>query len=146
MQPRILLLIALAAIGFATDSESAPPVKQVGTYELHFYFDDELILRAHIADAEGNPATDGVVVFQYCSYKGLPKGDITQPDEAPSSACADGSARWLNLRARVEVTTVGDALLNFGLVQVVNVIGFRYKYSHGSEIADRVTEPVDWIR
>jgi hypothetical protein len=92
-----------------------------------------------------NPAADGVVVFDYCSYKGIPRYDITQPDEAPSSACADGSGKWVRVSTPVPVSN-GHALLNFGDVLVVNVIGFRYKYSRGTEIANSLVGPVDWIR
>jgi hypothetical protein len=137
------VVIAAAPAGNAV---AAPPAKVTGTYELDFLYSGELVLAAHIEDDQQNPATDGVVVFQYCSYLGQPRNDVTRPDEAPSSACADGTARWANLRARVPVTTEGDALLNFGTVSVVDVIGFRYKYSHGSEVANAVTEPEDWVR
>jgi hypothetical protein len=133
---------------YASDSAAARPEKVVGIYELEFAVNTvgELILQAHIEDPSGNPATDGVVVFQYCSYKGLPPKDITQPDEAPSSACANGTGRWRNLIARIPVTANGDAFLNFGTVTVVNVIGFRYTYSRGTQIADWVTDPKDWFR
>ena len=118
-----------------------------GNYDLDFNFDVELILIAHVDDGSGNPAPGGMVVFQYCSYKGLPSNDITQPDEAPSSACADGSATWANV-GKVQINPdTGDALLNFGLVRVVNVIGFRYRYiAQGSGIANKRIDPVDWIR
>jgi len=142
----LVACLAAFALGYAGTSSAAPPSKVVGTYDISFYFDDELILRAHVEDGQGNVATDGVVVFQYCSLKGLPSNDITQPDEAPSSACADGTGRWRNLNARIQVNADGDAFLNFGIVEVVSVIGFRYKYSRGSEIEDWVIDPVDWIR
>lgn len=86
------------------------------------------------------------MVFQYCSYKGLPMNDITQPDEAPSSACADRLGSWKTL-ARVPVTGSGDAALGFGAITVVNVIGFRYRYlRQGSGIANWTTQPEDWTR
>ena len=141
----VIALAAVASIPCSSDLLAAPPEKEVGTFDLNFLFSGELVLWAHIESASGN-APDGVVVFQYCSYKGLPPNDITQPDEAPSSACADGSGRWRNLNARIEVDANGDAFLNFGLVQVVNIIGFRYTYSHGSVIAKAVTDPENWVR
>ena len=123
----------------------AQPVAE-GSYELTFSFNGELILMAHIEDNLGNPAQRGAVVFQYCSYKGLPSDDITQPDEAPSSACENGTADWANL-ARVRVNSSGNAFLNFGLIRVVNTIGFRYRYvNQGGPIDSKVTDPVDWIR
>jgi len=100
-----------------------------GLYELTFFLNGELVLTAHVeALVSGEPADGGAVTFQYCSYKGRPKNDITQPDEAPSSACEDGSATWVTLRrVRIERAT-GDASLNFGTVSVVNIIGFRGHY------------------
>jgi hypothetical protein len=118
-----------------------------GLYELTFVFDGRLILVAHIEDNVGNPAAGGAVVFQYCSYKGLPTDDITQPDEAPSSACSDGSAIWRNLVRRQVDPTSGDALHDFGPILVVNTIGFRYRYiGQGSGIQNQLIEPVDWVR
>jgi len=147
----IVAVVASVLAAQTVPATAARPADKVaGVYDLSFFVNEvgELILRAHIARADDPdvPATDGVVVFQYCSLVGVPHNDITQPDEAASSACADGSGHWLNLRARVPVRSDGDALLDFGLVRVVTVIGFRYKYSGGSEIADAVTDPEDWFR
>lgn len=143
----VLSTAAIAFSAYVNPSVAAPPVKVDGIYELSFSFNQELTLDAHITDTdpEPNPALNGVVVFEYCSLKGLPRNDITQPDETSSSACADGSGRWIRLRGRFPVSN-GHALMNFGLVQVVNVIGFRYTYSRGTEIADGSSGPVDWIR
>src|SRR5262245_21566510 len=120
-----------------------------GSYGLSFSLNSggELILTAHVqALVSGAPAQGGAVTFQYCSFPGRPN-DITQPDEAPSSACADGSASWAHL-ARVLVNpATGDASLDFGLVRVVNTIGFRGHYtSQNSGIASGDIEPVDWVR
>jgi len=141
-----LVLFIVGVVSSAYASGAPPPQKEVGVYDLFFIVNiaNELVLSAHVTDSLGNPATDGVVVFEYCSYPGR-SNDITQPDEAPSSACADGSAMW-NRLARVPLTTNGDASLFFGVVQVVPVIGFRYTYSHGREVADWVIDPVDWVR
>ena len=128
--------------------EAAVPLAQAipGQYDLDFEFDVELILHAHVSDFEGTPAAGGSVHFQYCSYKGGPPNDIESPDEAPSSACADGSGTWANV-GRVGVDAAGDASLNFGVVSVVDVIGFRYRYvGQGSGIANWTTEPEDWTR
>ena len=141
----VVLSIAAGAL-CAYASAAPPPPKEVGHYDLSFVVNiaGELVLVAHVTDSQGAVATDGVVVFDYCSFGGKPK-DITQPDEAPLSACADGSGRWRRLD-RALITGNGNASLFFGLVQVVPVIGFRYTYSQGSEIADWVIEPVDWVR
>jgi hypothetical protein len=141
LKNNFMSVVAAVSFAYASESVAAPPIKVVGTYDLNFFFSGALILGAHVEDDQGNPATDGVVVFQYCSLLGQPRNDITQPDEAPSSACADGSGHWVSLRPRISVDAEGDALLNFGFISVVNVIGFRYKYTHGSEVADAVTVP-----
>ena len=140
----VLSIVAAASCAYA--SAAPPPPKEVGNYDLSFVVNiaGELVLVAHVTDSQGAVATDGVVVFEYCSFGGR-ANDITQPDEAPLSACADGSGRWRRLD-RALITRDGNASLFFGLVQVVPVIGFRYTYSQGSEIADWVTDPVDWVR
>ena len=160
--PRLILAIVSAAAlaacaeqspfapGTAADlAEGAGVLAQpvVGSYELDFSSSgSELILTAHVEDSQGNPAQEGFVVFQYCSYKGLPPGDPSQPDEAPSSACEDGSATWATLAARIPVDASGDASLDFGVVSIVEVIGFRYRYvGQGSGIANWTTEGEDWI-
>jgi hypothetical protein len=152
MSPRsfkaVVLCIGVVFSGaHSYESVAAPPDKLDGLYELNFSFTqfNDLVLDAHITDQALNPALDGVVVFDYCSLKGVPRFDISQPDEAPISACADGSGKWIRLTRPVPVSN-GHALLDFGLVQVVNVIGFRYSYSRGTVIANGSIDPVDWIR
>jgi hypothetical protein len=111
-----------------------------------FAYDDEegLVIIGHIRDTSGNPATDGVVVFQYCSFKGVPP---TQAHEAPSSACLDGSGRWHTIAFRIDVGLSGDVSYVYGPVDPsINVIGFRFKCTRGSEIADGASDPTDWIR
>jgi hypothetical protein len=140
----VLSIVAAASCAYA--SAAPPPPKEVGIYDLSFVVNiaGELVLVAHVTNSQGAVATDGVVVFEYCSFGGR-ANDITQPDEAPMSACADGSGRWRRLD-RALITESGNASLFFGGVRVVPVIGFRYTYSQGSEIADWVIEPVDWFR
>jgi len=158
MHPFRLAWLAAAVAGVSVACADTSPVASSdppsflsqpvpGSYDLDFLWNGlELVLLAHVEDAEGAPATGGAVTFQYCSYKGLPPNDITQPDEAPSSACADGSGTWATL-ARVPVDASGNAGLNFGAVTVVNVIGFRYRYiGQGSGIANSTIEPEDWTR
>ena len=121
----VLSIAAVVSSAYAIESVAAPPEKVDGVYELDFDFsqDFELELDAHITDGL-NPAMDGVVVFDYCSFKGVPRYDSTQPDEAPRSACADGSGKWVRISTPVPVSN-GHALLNFGLVQVVKCGEFR---------------------
>lgn len=149
---------SLIGPGAALDGTVDPSLRLAavpGSYALDFSMSGpELILTAHVEDHLGNPAEGGVVTFQYCSLKGRPRNDISQPDEAPISACADGSARWVTLgRIGIEEpidpqqSPTGNASLNFGVVQVVNIIGFRYRYDgQRSGIADATSAPEDWIR
>jgi hypothetical protein len=140
-------------------SQSVP-----GTYELSFFKSslsglepvsslsvcavgsvcEELILGAHV-EASGAPAQSGTVIFQYCSYKGLPPNDIARADEAPSAACEDGSAAWANLPPGVSVDTLGDAYRDFGVVLIPRTVGFRFRYlGQGSGIANGVSASRDF--
>ena len=88
------------------------------------------------------------MVFQYCSYKGLPPNDITQPDEAPSSACADGSGRWRNLNARIEVDANGDAFIEFwtrpsSQHHRLPLLHIQPRECDGEKA---VTDPENWVR
>lgn len=104
----------------------------------------ELVLKAHVDDCSGNAAQGGSVTFQYCSLKGGPPNDITRADEAPSAACATGEGRWARLTT-VQVNASGDALMNFGFVQIPRTIGFRFKYqAQGSGIASGFSDPADF--
>jgi hypothetical protein len=120
-----------------------------GSYQLSFSTSgSELILTAHVqALTSGELADGGAVIFQYCSYKGVPRFDITQPDEAPISACEDGSGKWVTLiRVTIDPAS-GDASFDFGTVSVVNIIGFRGSYiSENSNIASGDILPVNWTR
>jgi len=116
-----------------------------GLYDLDFSWSGtELTLVAHVRDASGSAPDGGTVTFQYCSY-GQPTNDITQPDEAPSSACADRDARWVTL-ARVPLNASGDAALPFGPVSVVTVIGFRIRYTAQGSGVENESVVEDWYR
>ena len=132
-----------------------------GSYELSFYksgpnglepvstlsvLSEELILGAHVEDSAGFPAQKGNVTFQYCSLKGLPPNDITRADEAPSSECANGSAKWASL-VTVPVNTSGDAYMNFGLVRIPRTVGFRFQYKGNGSIGSGTSAPADftWV-
>jgi hypothetical protein len=154
----LILLTAVASVACA-ESAVAPsaaervespttlarPQAEPGQYDIEFLWNGELVIIAHVRDASGAAPTGGSVTIQYCSLKGLPPGDITQPDEAPSSACGDGSGRWRNV-IRGSLDESGDFGVNFGVVSVVTVIGFRVVYSpQGSNVAaGSVIE--DWYR
>lgn len=107
----------------------------------------ELILKAHVADALGNPAQRGTVEFQYCSLKGGPPNDINRADETSSADCLTNSASWARLAA-FSVDVNGNVLINFGYVTIPRTIGFRFKYSsQGSGIASGLSVPQDftWV-
>jgi hypothetical protein len=141
------------------ESSSAEARAMSGSYQLQFLdsslqpitvlpvSDGELILGAHVTDGAGNPAQGGRVIFEYCSLKGAPPHDITRPDEAPLSACADGSATWASL-AGIDVNQAGNAYLDFGVVLIPRTVGFRYRYlGQGSGVANGVSSPADftWV-
>ena len=95
----------------------------------------EMVLRADVSGG-GIPATQGTILFEYCSYKKGPANDISRPDEAPKEACEDGTASWARLQS---VTIDGDggcrglgggsACALFGSVQIPRTVGFRYRFS-----------------
>lgn len=155
---RLAVMLTAAASVACTDSAvepSAEPTERstplarktpaLGQYDIEFRWSGELAVIAHVRDASGAAPTGGSVTFQYCSLKGLPTNDITRPDEAPASACADGSGRWRSL-LKMSLNQFGDAGMNFGSVSVVTVIGFRVVYApEGSNVAaSSVVE--DWYR
>lgn len=94
------------------------------------------------------------MTFEYCSYKGGPSNDIERADEAPKEACTDGSARWARLTTRsvregfCPTLGMGYACMNFGIVRIPRVIGFRIRYeSQGSGIPSGMTAPENftWV-
>ena len=109
----------------------------------------ELILRAHVTDASGVPATTGSVTFEYCSLNGLPPGDITRADEAPKEACADGSASWDRLGSLPVGTCLGpgsgSACYNFGIVRIPRTVGFRFRFAgQKSNVASGTSEALNF--
>ena len=165
-----LSTLIVAAIGSAmvacsdrspVEPDTPPPPGQPvsGSYQLGFFregpgglepvsslpFLQELILRAHVEDSSGRPATTGTVTFQYCSLNGRPKDDITNIDEAPIEACADGTATWTPL-VDFRLNGSGAATMNFGFVRVTPVIGFRFRYANkGGGIAGGDSAPANFM-
>ena len=108
----------------------------------------ELILKAYVTDSTGLPAQKGAVTFEYCSFKGGPPNDIERADEAPKEACEQGLARWSRLTSisvsagRCPFLGTGYACMNFGIVRIPRVVGFRIRYEpHGSGIPPGETAP-----
>jgi hypothetical protein len=143
--------LALGCTDLPTTTEKTSEVSflsqpVLGSYDLEFLWSGtELTIVAHVRDAEGGAPDGGRIVIQYCSYNGFPTDDIEQPDEAPSSACADRTAHWVTL-AVGRLDPNGNASLDFGRVTVVTVIGFRLQYfGQGSGIQNKsIVE--DWYR
>jgi hypothetical protein len=76
--------------------------------------------------------------------KGFPPNDITRADEAPSANCADGSATWASLRS-ISIDQNGNAYLDFGIVQIPRVVGFRCQYQpRGGAIPSGACAPADF--
>ncbi len=111
--------------------------------------DGDLVLKAHVQNSAGVPATGGSVTFEYCSLKGRPPNDITRADEAPLEACATGDAVWKRLgNAAVGALTAGDAYLDFGVVHIPRTVGFRFRFTgQGSGIANSTSAPENftWV-
>jgi hypothetical protein len=162
---RFAVIAAVASMTYWGDSPVTLAQQVPGKYELSFFklgangllepvtslsvctasVCEELILNAHITEENsGLPAQSGLVVFQYCSYKGLPPNDITRADEAPLEACATGSASWRDLRAVLKVNESGDAFLDFGVVLIPRTVGFRFQYKGQGGIANGVSAPKDF--
>jgi hypothetical protein len=134
--------------------EAVAPVVQPATYDISFVdtslqpitglpvCDGELVLKAHVARSSG-PVQEGAVVFEYCSYKGLPPNDITRADEAPLEACQTGEASWDRLsRGAVRLNESGDAFQFFGAARIPRTVGFRIRYvAQGSGFESGVSEP-----
>lgn len=145
------------SVTLSTPSSAAPG--EAGSYDLMFFDNGqevttlpvcqpstcpELVLRAHVEGSSG-PAQRGSVTFQYCSYKGGPRNDLSRPDEAPSSACEiDGTGRWASLLT-LKINVNGDASMTFGFVTIPRTVGFRIRYSpQGSGIAGGASLPEDF--
>jgi hypothetical protein len=105
-------------------------------------------LKASVEDASRVPAQRGTVIFEYCSFKGLPPNDIQRADEAPKEACQTGEATWAQL-ITVKVDASGNIpVVGFGVVFIPRTVGFRFRYlGQGSGIANGVSEPENftWV-
>ena len=152
-----------AAPAGASDSSAKPSAAAPGIYTLTFWAHvngslqevtsvpvqtAELILQASVTSIAGTPAQAGTVTFEYCSYKGLPPGDIPRADEAPKEACEQGTATWDRLGSSpintgpCRALGPGYACLNFGLVRIPRDVGFRFRYvPQRSDIAGGTSQP-----
>ena len=104
-----------------------------GTYLLTVYATTAgrgAVLDAYVRDASGNPATNGIAVFYYCSRQGNP---------APRAACLTGSGRWVRYGSAGIISTgtkQGHALMGYTEAPPSGTtIGFRSRYMQGSTIA-----------
>jgi hypothetical protein len=134
--PGTYLLSFLASVNGTLQEVTSLPVSS-----------EELILKAYVASSSGQPAQDGTVTFEYCSYKGGPRNDITRPDEAPKEACEQGTASWVRLTSlsvnagSCPALGTGYACMDFGIVRIPRDVGFRFRYSpQGTQIPSGTSE------
>ena len=90
------------------------------------------VLRADVKDTLGNPATEGTVTFEYCSYG---QRRSMQPDEAPKEACERGLARWTRLwNASIEsggCPVLGGSACRQWDSRFPVTIGMRFTFAQG---------------
>lgn len=155
---RFATTLSVVALGACSDQSLVAPATleraespprfaqpQPGQYDLEFLWSGTaLTIVVHARTAGGGAPDGGTATVQYCSL-GPPTDDITQPDEAASSACEDHSGHWVT-RYRTPLNASGDAYLNFGSVSVVTVIGFRLRYSGEGSGVENGTVIEDWYR
>jgi hypothetical protein len=137
-----------------SDLSARPGSSAAGLYQLSFLQNGQpvqslvigqrVILKGRVVNASsGAPATDGAIVFQYCSRPG-PKGNITRADEAPRAECDAGSAKWVTL-VSIGVNENGEAFGGLGPVQIPRTIGFRFLFrSEKSGIAGGGSPELDF--
>lgn len=120
------------AIPENVESATTPSLVQ-GTYLLTVYatsFGRGAVLDAYVRDASGNPATNGIAVFYYCSRQGAP---------APRGACLTGSGSWRRYGSAGIIPTgtkQGHALMGYTEAPPSGTtIGFRFRYARGTTIA-----------
>jgi hypothetical protein len=76
------------------------------------------------------------VLYEMCKYTRTGKA-------APSSACANGTARW-NRWVDIEVNSAGDTWAGLDIVLNPCTIGFRATYRRGTTVAPGTMGPVDF--
>jgi hypothetical protein len=104
-----------------------------GPYEV-----SHVLVKAHVEDLNHQPAQSGSVLFEVCRYRATGKS-------APSSACADGTARWKRLIVSGEVNpATGDAIVGRDVVSVPCIMGWRATYRGSQTIAPGTMGPVDF--
>ena len=134
-----------------------PPSNVAGVYDLSFAVlrngvwesvttlpvsSEELFLVAHVYEqGTGAPALAVSAIFEYCSYGGRPN-NIENADEAPLSACQDGTADWRRLgSSRLDTNSctglgAGYTCEFFGAVRIPRSIGFRFQYGPQGGLID----------
>lgn len=94
-----------------------------------------VLIRVHVEDINHEPAQTGSVLYEICKFTGDGKA-------APSSACANGTARWSRL-VDVEVNSFGDTWAGFDVVLTPCTMGLRATYRRSRTIASGTMGPVD---
>ena len=94
-----------------------------------------VLIRVHVENINHEPAQTGSVLYEICKYTGDGKA-------APSSACADGTARWSRL-VDIEVNSLGDTWAGFDVVLTPCIMGLRATYRRSRTIASGTMGPFD---
>ena len=103
-----------------------------------------ILVKVHVEDSNHVPATDGAVLFETCRWKGVSPTTGTRGGAAPSSACANGTARWERWLLADHLTSNGDAITGIDRVNVACVMGWRATYKNSRTIASATIGPVDF--
>ena len=169
----VLLLATLSAVGCAqtptapTDSATTATATEakpgaslpVGSYEMTFLHDgaevttlpagqdSNIQVRVIVRDSNGQLAADGTVLFEVCKWRGVSPTTGTRGGAAPSSACANGTARWerhISLDVRPSPLITFTALTGIDIVNVACVMGWRATYKNSRTIAPGVMGPADF--
>lgn len=141
--------VAPTPLATATNIESGAALPPAGFYTMTFLHDgvavttlpagpyavSHVLIKVHVEDSNHQPAQSGSVLFERCRY---PSGD-----PAPSSACANKTARWTRW-IDAGLTPNGDAIVGYDSAQNPCTLGLRATYRRSKTIAPATLGPVDF--
>ena len=103
-----------------------------------------LRVKVHVEDSNHQVAVDGTVFFEQCRWKGVSPTTGTRGGAAPSSACANGTARWERFSSmEIRPGGNGNAVAGIDRVNVPCVMGWRATYKNSGAIAPATMGPMD---